>query len=92
MECTITDGHRDGGPLTLTARLQDSSSTVMEQPADHADARITGDTRAWVSAFSPGGKTASLEINGDNQLAEYMLGQLVRMEMQSMDSADRAVA
>src|ERR1700761_6363941 len=51
VECTITDGHRDGGPLTLTAMLDNGSSRVMEQPADHADARISGNTHAWVSAF-----------------------------------------
>ena len=92
IECTITDGHRDGGPLTLTATLDDDSSRVMEQPADHADARITGDTRAWVNAFSPGGNTSSLQINGNNKLAESLLGQLARMEMQKMEGMDRAVA
>jgi DNA-binding HxlR family transcriptional regulator len=92
VECTITDGHRDGGPLTLTAMLDNGSSRVMEQPADHADARISGDTRAWVSAFSPGGTVTTLQINGDSQLAEYMLAQLVRMDMQATNGADRVVA
>ncbi len=92
VECTITDGHRDGGPLTLTAMLDNGSSRVMEQPADHADARISGDTRAWVSAFSPGGTVTTLQINGDSRLAEYMLEQLVRMDMQALDTADRVVA
>ncbi len=73
--------------------LDDGSSRVMEQPADHADARISGDTRAWVSAFSPGGTVTTLQINGDSQLAEYMLGQqLARMDMQALDAAERAVA
>jgi hypothetical protein len=92
VECTITDGHRDGGPLTLTAMLDNGSSRVMEQPADHADARISGDTRAWVSAFSPGGTVTTLQINGDSRLAEFMLAQLARMDMQAMDAADRVVA
>ncbi len=55
-----------------------TQADVMEQPADHADARISGDTRAWVSAFSPGGSTGSLQISGDRELAEHLLGQLAR--------------
>lgn len=92
LECTITDGHREGGPLTLTVTLRPSGSTVVEQQSENADARISGDTRAWVGAFSPGGGMGSLEISGDRKLAEHVLGQLARSEAQAVDGMDRAVA
>jgi hypothetical protein len=72
--------------------MTDGTSRVAEQAADDADTRISGDTRAWVSAFSPGGNTNSLQISGDRQLAEHMLGQLARTEMREMEGIDRAVA
>ena len=92
IECTITDGHREGGPLTLTIMLEDGSSRVIEEPSEHAAARISGDSRAWIAAFSPGGNMNSLMISGDRGMAEMMVGQLSRSEMQPMESMDRAVA
>ncbi len=92
IECTITDGHRDGGPLTITVTIEESASRVAEQAAENADTRISGDTRAWVSAFSPGGNPNSLQMSGDRELAEHLLGQLTRAEMQTTEGMDRAVA
>ncbi len=93
VECTITDGHREGGPLTLTVdarRRLEPRDRAAERPT--LTAQISGDTRAWVSAFSPGGTVTTLQINGDSQLAEFMLGQLARMDMQALDAAERVVA
>jgi DNA-binding HxlR family transcriptional regulator len=92
IECTITDGHREGGPLTLTIMMEGDSSRVSEEPSEHAEARISGDSRAWVAAFSPGGSTSSLMIDGDRGMAEMMIGQLSRTDMQPIESMDRAVA
>ena len=92
IECTITDGHREGGPLTLTVAIEKGASRVIEAPSDAPDARISGSTRAWCQAFSPGGNTSSLAIDGERQLADYMIGQLARSEMQRAEGADRAVA
>jgi DNA-binding HxlR family transcriptional regulator len=92
VECTITDGHREGGPLTLTIAMEHETSRVIEQPSDSATARISGDSRAWVAAFSPGGSMSSLQISGDRPMAESMIGQLSRSETQMMEGMDRAVA
>jgi DNA-binding HxlR family transcriptional regulator len=92
VECTITDGHREGGPLTLTIAMEHETSRVIEQPSDSAMARISGDSRAWVAAFSPGGSMSSLQISGDRPMAESMIGQLSRSETQMMEGMDRAVA
>ena len=92
IECTITDGHREGGPLTLAITLDADSSRVAEQPGEQADARISGDSRAWVTAFSPGGNSSLLQISGDRELAESMIRQLARADVQSRGGVDRAVA
>jgi hypothetical protein len=91
IQCTVTDGHRDGGPLTLSVKLEDGNSEVSEQPSDSPTADIRGDTRAWVTAFAPSGVMTGLEISGDASLAEYLLTQLVRAEAQAV-AAERAVA
>jgi DNA-binding HxlR family transcriptional regulator len=91
IECTVTDGHRDGGPLTLSVKLEDGNSEVAEQPSDSPEAHISGDTRAWVDAFAPSGVMTGLAISGDAPLAEYLLTQLVRAEAQAV-AAERAVA
>jgi hypothetical protein len=92
IECTITDGHREGGPLTLTISMEQGLSRLIEEPSDGADARISGDSRAWVAAFSPGGSMGSLQISGDRGMAEQMIGQLSRSETQTIEGMDRAVA
>jgi hypothetical protein len=65
---------------------------VTETPSDNPTARISGSTRAWTQAFSPGGNISSLAIDGDRQMAEYMIGQLARTESQAAEGIDRAVA
>ncbi len=92
IECTVTDGHREGGPLTMTVLLRDDGSQVAEQAAEAPATRITGSVRAWVEAFTPGGGPASLEINGDGALAKYLIDRLGRADTQTLATADRAVA
>lgn len=92
VECTVTDGHREGGPLTLTVAFSDGGSRVAEQPSDGPTAQMSGDTRGWVAAFAPGGNLNSLSINGDRGLAEHLVQQLGRADTQAESAEDRAVA
>lgn len=92
IECTITDGHREGGPLTLTVTLEQSGSRVREESAEVADAHISGDTRAWITALSPGGAMSALTIGGERALAEHLMDQLARSDTQAIEGIDRAVA
>src|SRR5271170_2659420 len=34
IECTVTDGHREGGPLTVTVKLDENGCQVAEQPGE----------------------------------------------------------
>ena len=49
---------------------------IEERMPDRADARVAGDTAAWVQAFSPNGDRDALEITGDRQFAELLLAAL----------------
>jgi len=92
VECTVTDGHREGGPLTMTVTLADGGSQVIEQPSDAPAAQISGNTRAWVAAFAPDGSVAELTISGSRAVAEELIHQLGRGETPPVEAADRAVA
>jgi DNA-binding HxlR family transcriptional regulator len=92
IECTITDGHREGGPLTLTVTLEPGAASVIEAPSEQPAARVSGDSRAWMGAFSPGGSLGALEMSGDRELVETMMSQLARAEAQALEGASRAVA
>jgi DNA-binding HxlR family transcriptional regulator len=54
-------------------RISRGRMTIEEQPIPGADARISGDERAWIEAFSPGGSRAALAIEGDASLAGAVL-------------------
>lgn len=92
VECTITDGNREGGPLTMTVTLTGEGSQVAEEPAQEPLARITGDTRAWVSSFSPGGDPSALTVSGDHEVATHVIQELARGDEQehNIDSERRA--
>jgi DNA-binding HxlR family transcriptional regulator len=92
IECTVIDGHREGGPLTLTVKLDEGGSRVEEEPSRSPSAQIKGDTRAWVAAFSPGGQLGGLAISGDRDIAQHLLAQLGRPEAHTIDGPARAVA
>ncbi len=76
LQCTVTDGLRDGGPLTATVTLGQGTARVAEAPADAPDARITGSTQAWVAALGPERSAGALTIDGDRELAVGVITQL----------------
>jgi len=47
--------------------------TVSEQPPERADARISGDVKAWVAALGPGGDVSKLSVSGDPTLADFFV-------------------
>lgn len=93
VELTVTDGHREGGPTTYTAILDDGSVELHEQSSTGASAHVTGDTSAWIQAFSPGTDESGLQFSGDRSLAESLIGQLSRAQLQvAHGGAERRVA
>ena len=78
----MTDGGRDGESAFYVLTLRDGVSEVSESEVESPDARVTGDTAAWIEAFAPGRKRAELRIDGlriegNATLAEALLEQLI---------------
>jgi hypothetical protein len=76
VELTVRGGKPDGESAYYTLTAAGDAVTIVVNTADRADARVRGDTDAWVAAFSPGGELESLEITGDSALAKRLLGGL----------------
>jgi DNA-binding HxlR family transcriptional regulator len=94
VRCIVSDGHRDGGQLTVSLSLSDRGTEVRERDSGSADAEIRGDTRAWVAALSPVGESSGLEVSGEPNLAQHVLDCLARADgdRSLAQDTDRAVA
>ena len=75
VECTVTDA-KDGEAATYSFALSGAGVALAEHTADSPDARVSGDTAAWVKAFSPDQDRGGLEFSGDRSLADIVLGGL----------------
>jgi DNA-binding HxlR family transcriptional regulator len=70
VELTVEDGDQ---PTVYRLTAADGHVVVEEQAADHADARVSGSTRAWIKAFSPEGDRSELDVTGSRKLAGELL-------------------
>ena len=73
VEMTVRDGNEDSVYQLIAG---DGRVMIEERPAEHADARVIGTTKAWVKAFSPDGDRGGLEITGERKLAGELLNGL----------------
>jgi DNA-binding HxlR family transcriptional regulator len=70
VELTIEGGEE---PISYTLEGAAGRVTIAQGPAERPDARVSGASEAWVTAFSPGGNTRALRITGDKELAKQVL-------------------
>jgi len=82
IELNVTDGHREGGPLTFTATLAERTVALAESHAPTPSAGVTGDTDAWVRALGPGTDVGGLTITGERKLAESFIDALSQAKLQ----------
>jgi DNA-binding HxlR family transcriptional regulator len=75
VKLVVSDGH-DGESISYLVSLTSSGATLSENEAGSADARLKGNTQAWVNALSPGGDRSSLRTSGDERLAAALLDEL----------------
>ena len=68
----VVDGER-----TYVLSASDGTVTVSEQPAESAEASVTGSVADWVSALGPDGDDSGLGYAGDRGLADALLGGFV---------------
>jgi DNA-binding HxlR family transcriptional regulator len=71
IELSVTEPQ--AGPLVHTLILSGGSATIQQRPSDSADARVSGETSAWVEALSPEGERTGLRFTGDAALAHAVL-------------------
>ncbi len=86
VELTVQDGD-ESTVYRMTAG--DGRVVVEEQAAEHANARVSGSTRAWIKAFSPEGDRSELEVTGSRKLAGELLDGLA-LAAPGADAATRA--
>jgi DNA-binding HxlR family transcriptional regulator len=72
-EFTVSDGKQGGEAASYVFKASGDRLTIEERRAERPDARVTGDTTAWVRAFSPDGDRQGLEVSGDHKLADWLL-------------------
>jgi len=76
IELRVSDGHREGGMAAFTVQLRGDHAELTERPSENATTTISGDTAAWVRAFSPDTDRDGLRIEGDHALADTVLSAL----------------
>jgi hypothetical protein len=68
----IVEGDR-GGDRSFVLTSARGEVTISEQPAEGADATVSGPIPAWVSALGPGGDSSGLKFEGKRPLADGVL-------------------
>jgi DNA-binding HxlR family transcriptional regulator len=76
VEFTISDPQVDGGATSFTFTISDQDVRIEERGAEQPDARVSGDTAAWIAAFSPDRDRDGLQIRGETELAGQVLDAL----------------
>jgi DNA-binding HxlR family transcriptional regulator len=77
VEVNVSDANEGGEAASYSLVASGDRTAIEERPAERADARITGNTAAWVAAFSPDHDRGGLLVTGDRALAERLLDRLV---------------
>jgi hypothetical protein len=92
LELNVSDGKEGGASISYSLVASSESVVIEERPAERADARITGNTAAWIAALSPEHDRGGLQVTGDRALAERMLDGLVAGSQQAAAAADTVAA
>ena len=75
-----------------TFAISNDQVTLSEHAADRAEAQVTGDTAAWINAFSPEGDRTGLQVTGSAELASFLLDCLGAAGPGRATGASRAAA
>jgi DNA-binding HxlR family transcriptional regulator len=86
--CTVEFVVREGNDtLTYCCTVSPQGVDVEERPAHNADARVAGTRSDWIAALCPEGNRGGLEISGNEQLAQKLLGCLGIQRFQQAHAA-----
>jgi hypothetical protein len=76
-----------GGERSYVLTLHEGQATISEQPAEDADAHVTGSVKAWVRALGPTADAHDLSFSGDRGLADAVLDGFMRAATASAATA-----
>ena len=76
-EFAVSDARDNGETALYTLTASGGHTMIAEHGAERSDARVSGDTAAWIAALSPDHDRSRLHITGDHRLAESMLDGLL---------------
>jgi HxlR-like helix-turn-helix len=77
VQFTVGDGNPGDEAASCSFALAADGVTISEHESEPSDAIVSGDTDAWVCAFSPDRDQSRLEITGDRKLAQLLLDRLL---------------
>ena len=83
VEFTVEDAQEAGAASSYSFTSTADGVTVREQATEAPDAGISGNTAAWVAAFSPQHDRSGLRVSGNHALAERLLDGLAGVSAQA---------
>jgi DNA-binding HxlR family transcriptional regulator len=89
---TVTDGKHGGEAASYSFSLSNGRVTISEQEAGASDATVSGDTAAWIRAFSPERDRSGLSASGEQRLADALLDGLALSSTHVAEDATTAAA
>ena len=92
IELNVSDAKEGGVAASYSLVAAGDSVAIEERAAERADARVTGDTAAWVAALSPERNRGGLQVTGDRALAERTLDGLLAGSGRAAEAADTVAA
>jgi HxlR-like helix-turn-helix/SCP-2 sterol transfer family len=76
IELNVTDG-KDGEGASYSLNASGDQISIEEKATERPDAKVSGDTAAWVAALSPDHDRSGLQVTGDRAIVERLLDSLV---------------
>ena len=74
VEFTVSEDGGESAAYTFT--LGSERAAIVEHAAEQPSARVRGERAAWIAAFSPDRDRHGLQIDGDDDLARFLLDAL----------------
>ena len=76
VELNVTDG-KDGEGASYSLSASGDRIAIEEKATERPDAKVSGNTAAWVAALSPDHDRSGLQVTGDRGIVERLLDSLL---------------
>jgi DNA-binding HxlR family transcriptional regulator len=91
VELTVGDVTSGDRPVSYSIVISAGEATITERAGEgQPDARVSGETSAWVAAFSPERDRSALHVTGDRNLASAVLDGLALVSRRAVSAQTAA--